>query len=404
MNRPRQRFVWIVLVAALATGGCGTTTSVDPEAERSYLSDKPVAAHHFFRKVVREGERSHVLNRLHAGLVAMELGDNRVAAQTFDEALLTIETIYGGNEQAKKARGTFTAEDRKVFRGEPYERAMAFYYRGVLYLMEGDYENARASFKSGGLQDTLAEQEEFRQDFALLEFLEGWSSQCNGDRNLAKDAYALAKGNNDGLIVPNADHNLLLLADVGHAPVKTAEGRHKELLKVKGNSRKGIKSARAQINGTAVSLPNGESVLWQATSRGGREVDSVLAGKANFKETAKGTAEAAAMMSSASTALSQMHATQGNYDVARATAGFGAAAGLISVFSQMASDAAKPAADIRQWGNLPEDVLYGTARVEGDGTAEVVRFDNVSSVLRHGGDARCRVVWTRFPETSLTEG
>ena len=243
----------------------------------------------------------------------------------------------------------------------------------------------------------------FARTFALLEFLEGWSSQCNGDHDLAREGYAFAKGNKDGLAVPNADHNLLLLADVGHAPVKYAEGQHKELLKIKGNSRKGMKSVRARIKGTAVSLPNSESILWQATSRGGREVDSILAGKANFKETAKGAAEAAAMVSSASTTLAQMHAVQGNYDVARATAGFGAAAGLFSVFSQMASDAAKPAADVRQWDNLPEDVLYGTVRAREDGTPEV-GFDGISSVVRQGGDARCRVVWTRFPATSLTEG
>ena len=397
------RPVWMVLATMLTLAGCGPTMSVDPEVEKTFLADKPVQTHGLFRKIVREGERNHVLNRLRAGLAAMELGHNELAAKTFDEALLTIETIYGGNEQARKARGTFTAEDRKVFRGEPYERAMAFYYRGVLYLMDGDYENARASFKSGSLQDTLAEKEDFRQDFALLEFLEGWSSQCNRDRSLAEEAFTLARGNNADLTAPRANHNLLLLADVGHAPVKYAEGQHKELLKVKGDSRKSVESVRARVDGTAEAVPHDESVLWQAKSRGGREVDNVLAGKANFKETAKDAAQTAAVVSSASMAVSQMQAIQGNLDAARATAGLGAAAGLFSIFSQIASDAAKPAADIRQWDNLPERVLYGTTRFDGSGKPEI-EFDGISSAVRRGGDARCRVAWTRFPATSLDEG
>lgn len=161
--------VWLLLVLPVLSG-CSTANQGQLAG---YLEGKPKELHPAFRKVVLEGERNQVLNRLRAGLTAMEFGYNSLASKTFDEALLTIETIYGGDEKAKQARALFTAEDRKVFRGEPYERAMAFYYRGVLYLMEGDYENARASFRSGSLQDTLAEKEEYQQDFALLEFLEG---------------------------------------------------------------------------------------------------------------------------------------------------------------------------------------------------------------------------------------
>jgi hypothetical protein len=31
-----------------------------------------------------------------------------------------------------------------VFIGEPYERAMAYYYRGLLYWRDGEIDNARA--------------------------------------------------------------------------------------------------------------------------------------------------------------------------------------------------------------------------------------------------------------------
>ena len=143
-----MRNIVAAVTAILALGGCMETLiapEVDPKVTQAYLADKPAETRKFYSKVVTQGERNRVLNLLRAGLASMELGHNDLAARSFDEALVTIETIYAGDEKAEQARSTFTAEDRKIFRGEPYERAMAFYYRGILYLMEGDYENARAS-------------------------------------------------------------------------------------------------------------------------------------------------------------------------------------------------------------------------------------------------------------------
>ena len=55
------------------------------------------------------------------------------------EALDRIEAVYADNAKAEAARSKFTKENAKDFKGEPYERAMAYYYRGLAYLAEGDY-------------------------------------------------------------------------------------------------------------------------------------------------------------------------------------------------------------------------------------------------------------------------
>ena len=391
--------------AALALGGC-TGIEVAPEVDQkrvqAYLSDKPRETHRLFSKVVTEDERNRVLNLLRAGLTAMHLGHNDLAERTFDEALLTIETIYGGDEKAAKARGTFTAEDRKTFRGEPYERAMAFYYRGILYLMDGDYENARASFKSGILQDTLAEQEEYRQDFALLEFLEGWSSQCNGNSDLAAEAYAMAKKHNAKVMLPEAGDNLLVLADLGHAPIKYTDGAHGELLKIKGNSKKGPEAARIALNGRAEMLRNTESILWQAQSRGGRELDAILEGKARFKEDAKDVSQAAGTVAQAGLGVGTMGLLTGNQDMTRLGGAMAIGGGLISLFASAAADATKPQADTRQWDNLPEAVVYGTYRGEAALSTPQITFDGESgdALIRYGGDEACKIAWTRSQSTN----
>ena len=395
-----------ILVAAgaaiLALGGCMETVSepnVAPKAMQAYLADKPAKTHKFYAKVMTEGERNRVLNLLRAGLASMELGHNDLAARSFDEALITIETVYASDKQAEQARSTFTAEDRKVFRGEPYERAMAFYYRGVLYLMEGDYENARASFKSGILQDTLAEQEKYRGDFALLDFLSGWASQCNGNTDLATEAYAMAKKQNPEAELPRMGHNLLVLADQGYAPVKYGDGEHNELLKIKPNRLSYTPSRAFRLNDSQQSLTNRESILWQARTREGREFDAILEGKAQFKEGAEDAAKAGAAIAQAGVGVGIAGLASGNEDLAGAGAGAAAIGGLISLFASAAAEATKPQADTRQWDNLPESVFYGVYQTDAAGGGP--NIEGLPGLFHSGGDERCQVAWTRHPATPL---
>jgi len=395
------RLFFILLTTSNLLIGCGGTddvVQVNQKQVDAYLTGKPSEMHPMLTKVVAEGERNRVLNQLRAGLSAMDLGHDDIAVKMYDDALLTIEAVYGDNEKAQAARGMFSAEDRKVFRGEPYERAMAYYYRGILYLMEGDYENARASFKSGFLQDTLAEKEKYRGDFALLAFLEGWASQCNGNANLAKETYALAQKLNNRLEIPNPGDNTLILADLGYPPVKYADGEHKQLLKIRANNKKAPKSATWIANGVTHDLPNSESVLWQAKTRGGREFDAVLANKVIFKKTAKEGAEAGAAVALTATTLSQFQAARGDYDAARTSAGMGAIFGLISLAASAASEATETAADTRHWDNLPEIVAYGTFRVDGAVSKSKIMFNGVSSSNRETrlrGGKKCNVIWVR---------
>ena len=383
-----RRTAALMFMSIFVVSGCASSPGYDEKALADYLQDKPNELRGVFSKVVTEGERNHVLNRLRSGLAAMDAGHDDLAAATFDEALLTIETIYGGDEEAAKARSLFSAEDRKVFRGEPYERAMAYYYRGILYLKEGDYENARASFKSGILQDTLAEQEKHQQDFALLEYLEGWASQCNGDMALAREAYALAKSHDSQLVVPDADDNLLVLADLGHAPVKYTEGKHNELLKIKTSDKGGPNSASIRLDGRTEPLVNSESVFRQAVTRGGREFDSILEGKANFKEEMGDVAETGKAISGA---LIGGGVGLGDSDLA----GAGAVVGLMSLFADAAASETKPAADTRQWDNLPEKVAYGTYRRPASRPEVSFAAPANARPTHFDGDGSCSVAWAR---------
>ena len=77
--------------------------------------------------------------------------------------------IFGKDADAKKARSYFHGEAKKTFIGEPYERSMAYIYRGILYWMDGEPDNARACFRTAQLEDSGTQDEQFSADYAILE-------------------------------------------------------------------------------------------------------------------------------------------------------------------------------------------------------------------------------------------
>ena len=402
-----------MLLAGTVLAGCAGVQEHEREIEvppaemELYLSDKPEPLHRLYAKVLTQGERNAVLNHMRAGLAAMQIGAWDVAERSFDKALLGIETVYADSEQAEEARSTWVKENAKAFKGEPYERMMAYYYRGLLYLREGDYENARASFKGGLLQDTLAQQETYSQDAALLAYLSGWASHCADAPDLAEAAFAEAREYNDGLAAPEESANLLLLGETGLAPRKVAVGEYGEAFafeRADGFRDRGVAMsfdpAVADDGPGSIRLHEAEDVFFQATTRGGREIDRVLAGQAEFKETSDAVGDAAIQGGAAAM-------TYGAYSDSGGAAAAGLAVLAAGLIAKGVSASTRPEADLRAWDNLPDRVHLATVAAQEmpeqvtarftDGGGRTMAQDTVP-VVQAGP---CALGWARAHDATL---
>jgi len=388
--------VSLTFLSAVVIGGCATTNQskglntegVDEAAV--FASDKPLELRPFYRKLYRDGEWNAVLNFNQLGLAAMDIGQFDVARKSFDQSIVRISTIYADDPNAKKALSTFSEEKVKDFKGEPYERAMTYFYRGVLYAQQGDYQNARASFLAADLQGTMAEKENYAGDFGLMKYAAGWASICDGDNARGKTLVEEAKKSDSKIDkLPDTPGKALLLIDTGLAPRKVGVGKYKEAV--------GFEPSGNPDGDIVVRGPNGtlEITEWlvggdvyvQASTRGGRPVDAILNGKAQFKGGAN-TAGNVALV----TGMAMMTSNNTNAQAA------GAIVALVGLVAKGVAYATTPAADLRQWTSLPASVMLFTGDVEpGPGVTMMSAASTNSAALlpvqhRNGG---CWIGWGR---------
>ncbi len=80
------------------------------------------------------------------GVCATHLGDLEIARNALDSSLEIMDAIIYDPEKVKEVAALPGQERTKIFKGESHERAICNLYRGLVYLADGDYENARACF------------------------------------------------------------------------------------------------------------------------------------------------------------------------------------------------------------------------------------------------------------------
>lgn len=322
-----------------------------------------------FKRLLDEGDKNRVLNLERLGLDAYQLNYRDIAKDSFDKALLGIEKVYANSENAARARSLWYEEGSKDFKGEPYERALAYYYRGIMYLEDGDYENARASFKAGIMQDAFAEEGQYRCDFALLIFLEGWASSLAGDKEMSDEAFAEVKNIRPDFVIPQPN-NTLLIVETGTSPRKVADGPGHSELKYRRGRNFYEKKAELSIGDKIYALYPIEDIFYQASTRGGRPVDKILKGKAVFRQTHEKVATTLTDVSTTALLAAPVFKNSESIQLA------GAALGIFGVAEMAMASYVNPHADIRYWDNLPDTVHIFIADLSSGMHSGKIRYKN----------------------------
>jgi hypothetical protein len=354
-------------VLAMSLCGCVTVHEHDVTLTGNILVDGPMM-------ISNGAPKDRVLWEYRTAAGAMRHGDDQLAKQVLDDALTRLGGIYGPDKSAQKARSYFHAERVKNFIGEPYERVMAYYYRGILYWMDGEPDNARACFRSGEIEDSSSEGEQYNADYVILDYLDGLATTKLGDDG--SDAFARATKEARLAKPPPGDPkaNVLFFLEFGPGPVKYAAGQYGEQLHFLIRQSR-VRSARINVDGQTVDVGPWDDLGFQATTRGGRVMDYVLKNKAVFK-TGTGIAGQVGMLAGMETALAgaQSHnATVGEVGLGLMAAG---------VITEIVSANVTPHADTRSWDNLPRYLSFAALSLPaGPHTATVEFLSEVGEPL-----------------------
>jgi tetratricopeptide (TPR) repeat protein len=225
------------ILSAAILAGCGPTkdeinarVGVD-----SYLSGNFAGAVRNLGPLADKENENYVLNNLRLGASALATYDFDTAETAYVKAY-DILNATNVNDAGREARATWLLESNKVWRGEPYERAIANLQLGMIYYQAHDYGNARGAFENAlfKLRDYAdpkkpAKYDEHESDFAVALLMLGrtWANLHNPSESrryfdLAVQYRPELKPLADALA--DANNNVLLYVEFGFGPRKTEEG------------------------------------------------------------------------------------------------------------------------------------------------------------------------------------
>jgi tetratricopeptide (TPR) repeat protein len=230
---------WIALIAVVfvaGAGGCASQKNAEliDRAVMDYYSGDYGGAQQKLTPLAEKPDEHFVLNNLRLGSVLLPAYELDEAEAAFLRAWEVINST-GVNAGGRTLGAVLVDEKIKIWKGEPFERAMASFYLGLIYYIRQDYGNARGAFENAlfKLRDVdpeknAAKAEEVESNFALASLMLAKSFQRLGRDDLAKANFDYVTKNHPHL-APLADYewneksNLLLVVDYGYGPRKVTD-------------------------------------------------------------------------------------------------------------------------------------------------------------------------------------
>ena len=215
-KRNSSLIIFFLLIYGTSTiGGCA------PGAPKPLHRDSSQSILQYHKPVVPPGHKDFALKELHRGLLFFELGNYLDADTRFANACKVIEQIAG--DEAREKAAITGAESSKTNRGEPYERAAAYFYRGVCRYKRGDYSGALAAFRHSLACDaeTRTKEQKHLEDFTISHFMAAMCYWQLGERENAEAALRIARTHAPGnpyLAAGQLHKNFVGIIAVGQGP------------------------------------------------------------------------------------------------------------------------------------------------------------------------------------------
>jgi tetratricopeptide (TPR) repeat protein len=341
------------LLAVLLLAGCAASKQ-EREAARAledYLIGDYASARRLLRPLAQETNENFVLNNVRLGSAALVDYDLDEAEDAFLRAYEVINSV-GVNNGGRSLGAVLVDEKIKIWKGEPFERAMVNFYLGLIYYVREDYNNARAAFENAlfKLRDykdprnKSPDYDEQESNFVTALIMLGKSWQKLGRDDLARATFDRAVELRPDLreladYERNETSNLLLVVDFGYGPHKISGSDGSVVGFAPHPSEAGaIPPPRVTIDGRYADTSGLDrapfDLLVTAQDRRWQSIDTI--------RTVKSVAGSGLIAGGALTGL--YGADRGKEDAVYAGLGMMAAGLLLKATSQ---------ADVRQWEMLP---------------------------------------------------
>lgn len=341
------------------------------------------AAQDKLEKLSKETNEDFVLNNCRLGSTALGAYDLDEAEAAFLRAYEVINSV-GVNQGGRSLGAALVDEKIKIWKGEPYERAMANFYLGLTYYIRHDYDNARAAFENAlfKLRDYTDESDknhgyrEQESNFVVAMLMLGKSWQRLGREDMARQTFdRVTQLRSDMRVLAdeklNGESNLLLVVDFGYGPQKVADADGSLVGFWPPPVRAGlIPRPRVLVDGKNTGDPASFEptidLLAMAQDRRWQDIDTIRAIKSTL-----GTASLIGSGVMAGKGLSE-HGSDQSRDLAIA-AGLAVAGMALKASSQ---------ADVRYWEMLPRTVFVLPLHVDPGKHDLTVDFPNVPGLRR----------------------